>query len=127
MYDKTIHDGTFTFVIFDEYGDGLCCTQGNGGYTIFYGLENFPGTLLYPKDSDSYMFGSANKCAVRWLCCRLHFTRLCLTDVSCLNLFQTVSPTNTVSYKDKDFIAVYAFGAYEFMHVPKSRHINLQG
>jgi len=63
VYDKTIHDGTFKFMIFDEYGDGLCCTQGKGGYTIFYGLDNFPGTLLNPKKNDYYMFGFANKCA----------------------------------------------------------------
>ena len=26
--------GCYTFTIADEFGDGICCTQGNGNYTI---------------------------------------------------------------------------------------------
>lgn len=28
-------DGCYTFTIFDEFGDGICCEYGNGGYTLF--------------------------------------------------------------------------------------------
>jgi len=31
-----LEDGTYTFVIFDAYGDGFCCDYGNGSYTITY-------------------------------------------------------------------------------------------
>src|SRR5690606_20126649 len=27
-------DGTYTFTVQDEYGDGMCCTFGNGSYTL---------------------------------------------------------------------------------------------
>jgi len=63
VYGQSVHDGTFKFVIFDKYGDGLCCTQGDGGYTIFYGLKEFPSSFLGPNEEETLMFGFANKCA----------------------------------------------------------------
>ena len=27
-------DGSYTFVIYDEYGDGMCCKWNNGSYTL---------------------------------------------------------------------------------------------
>lgn len=30
-------DGCYTFTIKDAYGDGICCEEGNGNYTITYG------------------------------------------------------------------------------------------
>ena len=29
----SLSDGTYTFTITDSYGDGICCTQGNGSFT----------------------------------------------------------------------------------------------
>lgn len=35
-YNKTLSlaAGSYTFVINDSYGDGICCSQGNGSYTV---------------------------------------------------------------------------------------------
>ena len=33
-WDVTINAGVYTFVIYDSYGDGICCTYGDGYYTI---------------------------------------------------------------------------------------------
>ncbi len=30
----TLADGTYTFTIFDSFGDGICCSWGEGSYTI---------------------------------------------------------------------------------------------
>ncbi len=32
--DRCLEAGCWTFNIYDSYGDGLCCTQGNGSYSI---------------------------------------------------------------------------------------------
>merc|ERR1740129_651058 len=31
---KCLSSGDYTFTITDDYGDGLCCTYGNGGYSV---------------------------------------------------------------------------------------------
>lgn len=33
-----LNDGDYTFTIFDAYGDGICCSYGNGSYEIKEGL-----------------------------------------------------------------------------------------
>lgn len=35
-------DGCYTFTIYDSFGDGICCTEGNGSYT----LRNAAGDIL---------------------------------------------------------------------------------
>merc|ERR1712157_641875 len=35
VFAQEVPDGTFQFTIEDVYGDGLCCAQGSGSYTIF--------------------------------------------------------------------------------------------
>lgn len=32
--DFTLADGTYTFTIYDSFGDGICCTYGNGSYSL---------------------------------------------------------------------------------------------
>ena len=35
-YSETfcLTDGAYNFIIYDSYGDGICCSQGNGSYTL---------------------------------------------------------------------------------------------
>ena len=76
VYEKSqTHDGTFKFGIKDRYGDGLCCTQGNGGFTILYGEEELSSQFSYPKEEETLTFGDLSRCGVSWLCLprRLHF------------------------------------------------------
>ena len=37
LYSDTVclHEGCYTFEIYDQYGDGICCGFGNGAYTVF--------------------------------------------------------------------------------------------
>ncbi|MEJ6474954.1 endonuclease [Pseudoalteromonas piscicida] len=35
-----LNDGNYTFSIFDSYGDGICCSNGNGQYTLTQGATN---------------------------------------------------------------------------------------
>lgn len=37
---KTLQDGCYTFVFKDSYGDGICCTQGNGSYAFINNSTN---------------------------------------------------------------------------------------
>jgi len=64
VFKETVLNGRFEFVIEDAYGDGLCCGQGPGGYTIFYGNEqiisNFTATPEEKKEKKT--FGSIDKC-----------------------------------------------------------------
>ncbi len=34
LLNETLADGCYTFVIRDSYGDGICCSYGNGSYTL---------------------------------------------------------------------------------------------
>jgi len=49
VWDSPVTDGLFEFTIKDANGDGLCCTQGDGGYEIFYALDGFPGPTVSSK------------------------------------------------------------------------------
>merc|ERR1712176_977536 len=42
VFNETLEEGLFLFNIFDSYGDGLCCEQGNGYFAIVYG-----STIIY--------------------------------------------------------------------------------
>lgn len=35
-----LDDGTYDFTIFDSFGDGICCSYGNGSYTLDLGSTN---------------------------------------------------------------------------------------
>jgi len=66
VFDDSIPDGTFEFVVEDSYGDGLCCSQGNGGYTIHYGHNQISSDFRISHTSttskETQQFGSSNKC-----------------------------------------------------------------
>lgn len=49
--DVSLADGCYTFTIFDSYGDGICCSYGNGSYVV----ADDCGTLLASGGS----FGSS--------------------------------------------------------------------
>ena len=57
-------DGCFTFTIFDSFGDGICCSYGNGSYTL---VNTDNGTTIASGGS----FGSSEA------------TNFCLTAVTC--------------------------------------------
>ena len=51
-YNETLNfpsDGCYTFTIFDTFGDGICCNEGNGSYSISIGGQ----TLSYVGDFGS--------------------------------------------------------------------------
>lgn len=37
---RTLNDGCYTFVFEDSYGDGICCTNGNGSYALINNSTN---------------------------------------------------------------------------------------
>jgi len=65
VYDQTVNDGYFEFKIVDSYGDGLCCGNGFGGYTITYGdteiEDDFEGNNQGPFEAIQ-SFGDKSKC-----------------------------------------------------------------
>ena len=38
-FSKTwcLDDGNYNFIIYDQYGDGICCTYGDGSYSVTLG------------------------------------------------------------------------------------------
>ncbi len=44
--DWCLEDGCYTFAIYDDYGDGICCDYGEGSYTIADGN----GNVIYESD-----------------------------------------------------------------------------
>jgi len=60
-YSGSTSNGSFKFVIKDSFGDGLCCDQGSGGYTIISGREKITNKF---EDSalEEQEFGSDLKC-----------------------------------------------------------------
>ncbi len=44
--DWCLEDGCYTFAIYDDYGDGICCDYGEGSYTIADGN----GNVLFESD-----------------------------------------------------------------------------
>lgn len=39
-YNWNLADGNYTFTINDSYGDGICCSYGNGSYSLVSGSDN---------------------------------------------------------------------------------------
>lgn len=64
VYEKRTRDGTFEFRIQDSYGDGLCCANGGGSYTIFYGDSQITSLFPNPSKEETLPFGSSSKCEV---------------------------------------------------------------
>ena len=81
VYDQTVNDGYFEFKIVDSYGDGLCCGNGFGGYTITYGAieieDDFEGNNQGPFEAIQ-SFGDKSKCGVRCFFFSLNSGGMCL-------------------------------------------------
>ncbi|MGP9801736.1 endonuclease [Rheinheimera sp. NSM] len=52
-------DADYTFSIFDSYGDGICCSYGNGSYSLTLGGQPvFSGGAFASQQSHSFTLGS---------------------------------------------------------------------
>ena len=52
-------DECYTFTIYDEYGDGICCNYGMGSYSLTAGEETiFAGGQFNASESTSFIIGS---------------------------------------------------------------------
>ncbi|WMS90982.1 endonuclease [Pseudoalteromonas sp. HL-AS1] len=63
QYDEQIclTDGTYTLVISDSYGDGMCCSTGNGSYALKQGSTTFAsGASFNNTDSTAFTLGSGS-------------------------------------------------------------------
>ena len=53
-------NGDYTFTIYDSYGDGLCCSYGNGGYIVTVNdVEVASGAEYTDKDVKDFSVGSS--------------------------------------------------------------------
>ncbi len=53
--------GNYSFTIYDDFGDGICCFEGEGSYTLFYnGVEIQRGGDY--GSSETTFFGSGDEC-----------------------------------------------------------------
>lgn len=52
-FDLCLGNGCYTFTIYDEYGDGMCCQFGNGSYTLYddNGVELTSGGSFNAEES----------------------------------------------------------------------------
>merc|ERR1712207_97912 len=66
VFDEEVVDGFFLFRITDAYGDGLCCEQGEGSFTIEYGSTVIESKfeVIRPGDKieEEVYFGDESKC-----------------------------------------------------------------
>lgn len=54
-------DGDYTFTIFDSYGDGICCTYGNGNYALTSSSKVLAnGASFQSSESTSFTLGSGS-------------------------------------------------------------------
>ncbi|MDN3475832.1 endonuclease [Pseudoalteromonas sp. APC 3355] len=63
QYDEQIclTDGTYTLVISDSYGDGMCCSTGNGNYALKQGSSTLAsGASFNNTDSTAFTLGSGS-------------------------------------------------------------------
>lgn len=52
-------DGCYTFTIYDSYGDGICCAEGSGSYTVSSSSETFAsGGNFSFSESTNFCLGS---------------------------------------------------------------------
>merc|ERR1712003_123608 len=63
VFDQHVEDGTFLFVIKDSFGDGLCCTYGDGSYVI---IANNGAPIISSFEmmsEEAIPFGSEDNCS----------------------------------------------------------------
>lgn len=53
-------DGCYTFTINDSYGDGICCTYGNGFYALSGGGVNILGGVFQDSETREFCIKSGN-------------------------------------------------------------------
>jgi PKD repeat protein/photosystem II stability/assembly factor-like uncharacterized protein len=51
-----LRDGCYTFTINDSYGDGICCSFGQGSYAVFDSLNSILGQGGQFTDNESFIF-----------------------------------------------------------------------
>ena len=57
--DICLEDGCYTFTITDSYGDGICCSYGNGSYTVNVGGTDIAtGGSFRRTDTDAFCLGT---------------------------------------------------------------------
>ncbi len=59
---KSLADGCYTFVFKDSYGDGICCTNGNGSYALINNSTNnniTSGSTFTYQRTKSFCIGNA--------------------------------------------------------------------
>ncbi|MGS2760746.1 reprolysin-like metallopeptidase [Sinomicrobium sp. M5D2P9] len=62
LLNETLEDGCYTFIIRDSYGDGICCSYGNGSYTLTNtetGAVLASGGDFNASESTAFCIGSA--------------------------------------------------------------------
>jgi len=57
-YSLCVPQAQYTFVISDTYGDGMCCSYGDGSYKVEYKEEIYEGTEF--GSEESHTFGSCD-------------------------------------------------------------------
>jgi len=58
----TVEEGCYDFNIYDAYGDGICCSYGNGSYTLSEnGLVIVSGGSFGGGESTSFCVGNSNR------------------------------------------------------------------
>ena len=60
-YEDNLVDGDYVFAISDSYGDGICCSYGQGSYTITItdseGVESYSGGEFGSSETQSFTIG----------------------------------------------------------------------
>ena len=95
---KTLNDGCYTLIVRDSYGDGMCCSYGNGSYTLTNSTNN---TIIASGGS----FGSSQS------------TSFCITNGK-LSV-NGVSQTND-SIENSSLITIYPNPAKEYVMIGSS-------
>merc|ERR1712032_45991 len=65
VLNEVVPDGEFLFVIKDSFGDGLCCTHGDGLYSIVYDGEEIAVSSFEMSGEEIQNFGSSENCPAR--------------------------------------------------------------
>ncbi|UII19821.1 endonuclease [Fulvivirga ligni] len=56
--DFCLADGSYTFIIYDAYGDGICCSYGSGSYVLSGSSSYASGGDFGSQESTSFTIGS---------------------------------------------------------------------
>jgi len=98
---KTLSDGCYTLIVRDAYGDGMCCTYGNGSYALTNTTSN---TLL----ASGGTFGASQS------------TSFCLTN----GKMEFVEDQQRVLTVDKDLVRLFPNPAKGFLNVNSVRPVS---